>query len=210
MPATAGDEELSGLVGFASRVIDALGEWGVGVLTLIETVFPPIPSEVILPLSGFLAQRGDLSLWLVWTTSTAGAWAGALILYGLARRFGRDRTIAALSKLPLVDRRDFERAIGWFERHGKRSVFFARLIPGARSLVSIPAGAASMPVWSFSLLTIAGSAIWNGILIWAGVALGTQYELVDRYSTVLDVAVIGVLAGAIAWLVVRRVRRGRA
>ncbi|WP_307807469.1 DedA family protein [Naasia sp. SYSU D00948] len=201
--------ELRGIIGFAARVIDALGEVGVGILALIETVFPPIPSEVILPLAGFLAQRGEMDVLLVLLAATAGAYGGAVVLYLLGRWWGEERTIRALSKLPLVDERDFRRAAGWLRRHGRSAVFFGRLLPGVRSLISLPAGSTSMPFGTFSVFTIAGSAVWNGLLIGLGALLGTQFELIDRYSTILDIVIWAALGGVVLWLVLRRIRRGR-
>lgn len=198
---------LTGFVGLASDVLTALGEVGVAVLTLVETVFPPIPSEVILPLAGFLAYRGEMSVVLVVVAATIGSYFGALVLYWLGRRFGEERSIRMLSRLPLVDRSDFERASAWFGRHGRSAVFLGRLIPGVRSLISLPAGARGMPVGVFSLFTIAGSTIWNAALIAAGYALGTQYTVVEQYSNVLDYLVIAVIVGVIGGLVVRRIRR---
>jgi membrane protein DedA with SNARE-associated domain len=202
--------DLHGIVGIAARLLDALGEVGVGLLTFAETVFPPIPSEVILPLSGFLAQQGAMSFVLVLVAATLGAYLGAVLLYWLGRRVGEERTIRGLAKLPLVDRRDFERAAGWLHRHGKSAVFFGRLLPGVRSLISLPAGSTRMHFGVFSVLTIAGSAIWNGLLVGLGALLGTQYTLIDRYSSVLDIAIWGALAAVLGWLVVRRIRRARA
>lgn len=205
--ATAPTEDIGGLVGFALGLMTAIGEWGVGLLTLLETVFPPIPSEVILPLAGFLSYRGDLLLWLVIVTSTLGAYLGALLLYGLGSVLGLERPIRWLSRLPLVDREDFERAAEWFDRHGRSAVFFGRLIPGVRSLISLPAGASRMNLLQFSLFTIAGSGLWNSLLIGLGAALGTQYELIEQYSHWLDYAVYAGIAGVVIWLVVRRLRR---
>ncbi|MET0590398.1 MAG: DedA family protein [Naasia sp.] len=202
-------QELGGLVGIAARVIQALGEWGVGLLTLIETVFPPIPSEVVLPLAGFLAQQGEMNFVLVVITSTLGAYLGALVLYWLGAKIGEERTINILSKLPLVDREDFEKASGWFRRHGRSAVFFGRLLPGVRSLISLPAGASHMHLGTFTLFTVGGSLAWNLLLIGLGSLLGTQYELIDEYSWVLDVAVIVVLVGLVVGLVIRRIRRRR-
>jgi len=202
-------QHLDGLVGVAARVIDALGEWGVGLLTLTETVFPPIPSEIVLPLAGFLASLGSMNLVLVMVTATLGAYLGALVLYALGAKLGVERAIRLLAKLPLVDREDFERSSDWFARHGGRSVLFGRLIPGVRSLVSIPAGAQRMPLWRFSLFTIVGSAAWNALLVGLGAALGSQYELIDEWSGVLDWVVIAAVAGVVVWLVVRRIRRAR-
>jgi membrane protein DedA with SNARE-associated domain len=202
--------ELPGLLGWAERVITALGEWGVGLLVLVETVFPPLPSEVILPLAGFLTSQGSISLPLVVLTATLGAWLGALLLYGLGARLGLERSIRVLGRLPLVDREDFERASAWFDRHGRASIFFGRLIPGVRSLISLPAGAARMPLATFTVFTVLGSGVWNSLLVGVGAALGTQYALVERYAQVLDYVVYAVVAALVVGLVVRRVRRGRA
>jgi membrane protein DedA with SNARE-associated domain len=202
--------ELTGILGWAERVMLALGEWGVGLLSLLEMVFPPIPSEVVLPLAGFLSSQDRMSVPLVLVTSIVGAYLGALLLYSLAARIGQDRSIRLLSRLPLVDREDFERADGWFARHGKASIFFGRLIPGVRSLISLPAGAQRMNLAVFSVFTIAGAAVWNGVLIALGVALGTQYALVQQYSRFINYAVYAVLAGLVIGLIVRRVRRRRA
>ncbi|MDQ4138395.1 MAG: DedA family protein [Actinomycetota bacterium] len=203
------DRQLSGILGFATRVIQALSEWGVGLLTLIETVFPPIPSEVILPLAGFLSSQGDMNIVLVLVTATVGGYAGALLLYWLGLAYGEERIIRTLSKIPLLDREDFERAAGWLRRHGRRAVFFGRLIPGVRSLISLPAGGTRMPLGTFTVFTIAGTLLWNSLLIGLGAALGSQYELIDRYSSILDVIILGVVVVLIGMLVVRRIKRRR-
>ena len=202
--------ELSGILGWAESVIAALGVWGVGLLVALETVFPPIPSEVVLPLAGFLTTRGLLTLPVVLVTATVGSYVGALVLYRMGSALGLERSISALSRLPLVDREDFDRAAKWFERHGKASVFFGRLIPGVRSLISLPAGAKRMNLGTFSLLTIAGSALWNGLLVGAGALLGTQYRVVERYSSYINLALWAVVFLILAWLVLRWVRKRRA
>jgi membrane protein DedA with SNARE-associated domain len=201
--------DAGGLIGFAATVIETLGEWGVGLLALLETLFPPIPSEVILPLAGFLSYQGQLSLWLTVVTATLGGWIGGLLLYWLAAVLGLERSIWLLSKVPLIDREDIEKAAGWFHRHGRPAIFFGRLIPGVRSLISLPAGADRMNLFSFSLFTILGSGIWNVLLVGLGSLLGTQYELVARYADLLNYIVYAVIAGCVVWLVIRRVRRRR-
>lgn len=202
-------DELNGVVGVAARSLNVLGEWGVGLFTLAETVFPPIPSELILPLAGFLSGLGTMNLVLVYFTSTLGAYAGALVLYGLGAKLGLERSIRWLSKMPLVDREDFERAAEWFRRHGRSAVFFGRLLPGVRSLISLPAGAERMNLGVFSVFTIAGSALWNVLLISLGALLGAQYRLIEQYSRFLNYAVYAALAALIGWLIVRHVRRRR-
>jgi membrane protein DedA with SNARE-associated domain len=202
-------DNLTGLVGLAARAIEQLGEWGVGAFTLAETVVPPIPSEVILPLAGYLAKQGSLNLILTFFTSTLGAYLGALFLYWLGAKLGLERSIRGLSKLPLVDREDFERAAGWFRRHGRSSIFFGRLLPGVRSLISLPAGASGMPMATFSLYTVAGSGLWNSALIGLGYLLGTQYQLIEKYSKFLNYAVYAALAVLVAAVVVRRLKRAK-
>jgi membrane protein DedA with SNARE-associated domain len=202
-------DNLTGLVGLAARAIEQLGEWGVGAFTLAETVVPPIPSEVILPLAGYLAKQGSLNLILIFFTSTLGAYLGALLLYWLGAKLGLERSIRGLSKLPLVDREDFERAAGWFRRHGRSSIFFGRLLPGVRSLISLPAGASGMPLATFSLYTVAGSGLWNAALIGLGYLLGTQYQLIEKYSKFLNYAVYAALAVLVAAVVVRRLKRAK-
>jgi membrane protein DedA with SNARE-associated domain len=170
---------------------------------------PPIPSEVILPLAGYLAKQGSLNLILIFFTSTLGAYLGALFLYWLGAKLGLERSIRGLSKLPLVDREDFERAAGWFRRHGRSSIFFGRLLPGVRSLISLPAGASGMPLATFSLYTVAGSGLWNAALIGLGYLLGTQYQLIEKYSKFLNYAVYAALAVLVAAVVVRRLKRAK-
>lgn len=202
-------DDIGGVAGFAARAVDALGEWGVGLFTLAETVFPPIPSEVILPLAGFLTKQGTMNLALVLVTSTLGAYLGALLLYWLGARLGLERSIRWLSRLPLMEREDFEKAADWFSRHGRSAVFFGRLLPGVRSLISVPAGAQRMNLGTFSAFTVAGSGLWNGLLIGLGALLGAQYRLIDQYSRFLNFAVYAALAGVVASLIVRGVRRRR-
>lgn len=187
--------------------MDALGELGVGLLTLIETVFPPIPSEVVLPLAGYLGNRGRLDLVGVLIASTTGALVGALLLYGLGARLGERRAAALLARLPLVDEEDVTRAVDWFHRHGGIAVFTGRLIPGVRSLVSLPAGAARMSLLKFSVLTVLGSGLWNALLVAGGYALGTQYALIERYSTVLDYVIVGAIVIAVVLMLRRRFRK---
>jgi membrane protein DedA with SNARE-associated domain len=207
--AAAEPQGLTGLSGFVADVVARLGEVGIGLLTLLETVFPPIPSEVVLPLGGYLAERGELSpVWVV-VAATAGSVAGAWVLYGLGAALGESRATTLLGRLPLLDEDDVGRAVRWFRRHGWWAVLAGRLVPGIRSLVSIPAGAARMNPALFTLLTLAGSAVWNGALVGAGMALGTQWRLVEEHGWVLDVVLVAAFVAAVAALAVRRVRKAR-
>jgi membrane protein DedA with SNARE-associated domain len=191
-------------------LIDALGAVGVGLAVLLETVVPPIPSEVLLPLAGYLVQTGRESLLPVFLLATAGSVLGAALLYQLGRWLGPERSRRALGRLPLVDAGDVERAFDWFARHGRSAVLVGRLVPVVRSFVSVPAGVVRMPWPRFLLYTTLGSALWNALLIGGGMLLGTQYELVERYTGVLDRLLVPAVVLAVGALVVRRVRRVRA
>lgn len=197
----------SGLSGIVVDVVERLGAVGAGLLTLVETVFPPIPSEVVLPLAGYLAGRGDLDFAAVLVAATIGSVLGALLLYAAGARLGRDRATALLCRLPLVEERDVLRAERWFDDHGRTAVLSGRLVPGVRSLVSLPAGAQRMPLWSFTALTTVGSLTWNTLLVGAGALLGRQWEVVEQYADVLNYAVTGVVVVLGTWFVVRRLRR---
>lgn len=202
-------DDLTGVAGWAVDVMEQLGGLGAGLLIALENLFPPLPSEIILPLAGFTASRGDLSLAsaLVWTT--IGSVVGALVLYGLGRALGRDRTFAIWKRLPLVDEADFLRTEEWFARHGRKAVFFGRMIPIFRSLISVPAGVAAMPVGQFVALTTLGSAIWNTTFVLAGYQLGEQWHEVEGFIGWFKYAVIAVVVVVAARWVMKRIRRRR-
>jgi membrane protein DedA with SNARE-associated domain len=206
----ADQRELGGLVGWVLDVIEALGAVGVGLLVALESVFPPIPSEVVLPLAGFLAGQGRMSFAAVVAAATAGSLAGALVLYWLGAALGTDRLERLAERVPLMDRRDVRRADAWMARHGSSAVLLGRMVPGVRSLVSIPAGVRRMPLWRFSLLTTAGSAVWNVLFVSLGFLLGEQWTQVGEYSDLLNYLVVGALALAVSLVAARRLRRRRA
>lgn len=203
------ESDMGGLSGTVLDVVERLGALGVGLLTVAETVFPPLPSEVILPVAGYLAERGRLSLVAVLVAATAGAVVGAWLLFLAGARLGRERSSQLLSRLPLIDREDVERAMDWFDRHGPWAVLLGRLVPGVRSLISLPAGASAMSFSRFTVLTAVGSLLWNAALVGAGYALGTQWQTVERYSGVIDAAVYTLLGVGAALLIARRVRGRR-
>ncbi|GGQ26776.1 hypothetical protein GCM10010140_66290 [Streptosporangium pseudovulgare] len=187
-----------------------MGAPGAGLAIALENLFPPLPSEVILPLAGFTASKGDMTLFeaIFWTT--LGSVVGAVALYGVGALLGRARVVAIARRLPLVDVSDIEKTEAWFARHGRRTVFFGRMIPIFRSLISIPAGVERMPVPVFLVLTTLGSLIWNTVFVMAGYLLGENWELVEGYAGILSKAVLGVVALAVVvFVVVRLRRRGR-
>ncbi len=188
-------------------MIGALGYLGLALLLIAENLFPPIPSEVVLPLAGFLVGRGDLNLWGALVAATFGSVAGAVVLYGLGRWGGR-RLVLRYGKWLRVDEDGLERAEGWFGRYGDWIVLVARVVPVARSIVSVPAGTAKMPLPRFVVLTTVGSAAWNGFLIGAGVILGANWQVVQNWIGSYSEGVLIVGAAAVAlFLLLRHFRR---
>ncbi|MEV0605669.1 DedA family protein [Polymorphospora rubra] len=210
MTVAAEPTEIGGLTGWVAGVIESMGEVGVGLLVALENLIPPIPSEIVLAMAGYLAGEGRVDVVLVTIAATAGSVLGALLLYWLGAAVGEDRLKRWLDRVPLVDLEDLEKADRWFERHGRWAVLFGRMVPVVRSLVSIPAGADRMPLVQFTALTTLGSGIWNSIFIGLGFALGSRWQEVDRYYNYFDYAIIGLFVVLIAWWVVKKVRKRRA
>jgi membrane protein DedA with SNARE-associated domain len=210
-PVSAGDSEpaAGGLVGLSTDLVERLGGPGAGLAVALENLFPPIPSEVILPLAGFTASQGRMSLFgaIAWTT--LGSVLGALALYYLGVALGRDRVRAIAARLPLVKLSDIDRTEAWFARHGGKAVFFGRMIPIFRSLISIPAGIERMPLARFLLYTTLGSLIWNTTFVMAGYLLGENWDAVEAYGGVLQNIVIVTCGLGAAYFVISRLRRTR-
>ncbi|WP_406193217.1 DedA family protein [Streptomyces griseus] len=203
-------EPSGGIAGWATGLVDTMGGPGAGLAIALENLFPPLPSEVILPLTGFAAGQGVISLYsaLFWTT--LGSVVGAVALYQIGALFGRDRMYALWERMPLVKVSDLKKTEAWFVKHGMKAIFFGRMIPIFRSLISVPAGIERMPLPIFVLLTALGSFLWNFILVMAGYLLGDQWDLVERYVGVLSKAVLVLVVAALAVAIVRRVRARRA
>jgi membrane protein DedA with SNARE-associated domain len=200
---------LGGLTGWVASVIDSLGEIGVGLLVALENLIPPIPSEIVLSMAGYLASAGRVNLVLVWITATLGALGGAVALYWLGRGLGEERLKHWLDRIPLVDPDDLNRADRWFEKHERAAVLLGRCAPVVRSLVSIPAGANRMPMGQFVLCTAIGSGVWNALFIGAGYALGSRWEDVEQYAQWFDYAIMAFFAIAIGSWVMKKVRKRR-
>lgn len=207
--ASAQPTQLDGLAGVVLDVIEALGAVGVGLLVALENIAPPIPSEVILPLAGFLAGQGRLGLVWVIVAATLGSLVGALALYALGATIGPARLCRLAERVPLMERSDVERAEAWFGRHGGMAVLIGRCVPLVRSLVSIPAGVERMPLPRFCLYTVIGSSVWNVLLVLAGYGLGSAWQDVGEYSQPVNYAIYVLIGITIAFLLVRRTRRRR-
>ncbi|MCP2339526.1 DedA family protein [Actinomadura rupiterrae] len=207
--AAAGGGDAGGVTGWATDLMERLGAPGAGIAIALENLFPPLPSEVILPLAGFTAARGEMSLIaaLIWTT--LGSVVGALALYGIGGAIGRDRVRAVAAWLPLVKLDDLDRTEAWFARHGAKAVFFGRMIPIFRSLISVPAGVERMPLGPFLLLTTLGSALWNTVFVLAGYWLGDNWHVVEDSVGVYSKAVLAVVVLAMVVFLAVRIIRGR-
>ncbi|MEU3483654.1 DedA family protein [Streptomyces sp. NPDC033754] len=211
LPTQAAQEPAAGVAGWAAGLVDTMGGPGAGLAIALENLFPPLPSEVILPLTGFAAGQGVISLAsaLFWTT--LGSVVGAVALYWIGALFGRRRMHALWARLPLVKVSDLERTEAWFARHGTKAVLLGRMVPIFRSLISVPAGVERMPLPVFLLLTTVGSLVWNSVLVLAGYWLGDRWDLVEGYVGVLSKAVLVLaLVALAAYLAVRLRGRGRA
>lgn len=201
---------LGSLVDLMVSLMDVIGPYGAGIAIAAENLFPPLPSEAILPMAGLAASRGAFTLWeaILWTT--IGSVVGALVLYGIGAWVGTDRLRRVAERLPLMKGEDVDRTVAWFHKYGGAAVFFGRFVPIFRSLISIPAGVVRMPIWRFVLYTGAGSAIWNTIFVLVGWYLGESWHIVEQYMDVVQNVVIVAVVIAVAWFVVVRVRALRA
>lgn len=174
-------------------VVRALGYAGVALLMALENVVPPIPSEVVMPLAGYAASQGELALGLVIAAGSAGSLAGTLPWYALARWIGKERLRAWTSRHGHwlgLDLEGLDRATRWFDRHGAAAVLLGRLVPGVRTIISVPAGFCAMPLGRFLVWSALGTIAWTAGLAVLGYVLGARYEAVGTYL------------GAIAWLVI--------
>lgn len=175
---------LETLTEWVVTLMTALGYPGLALVMFLENVFPPIPSEIVLPLAGSLTIHGPFTLVNVVLTSTVGSVAGAWFFYGLGRLFDEERIRRLLiryGKWFLLREDDLNRVLNWFHRYGEWAVFFGRMVPIVRSLISIPAGMARMNALKFSLYTALGTALWNLALAMAGRILGQGWMLVSDY-----------------------------
>ena len=196
------------MTGWATGVVASAGYLGIVLLMFVENVFPPIPSELIMPLAGYVVSQGKLTLAGVTLAGMLGSVLGALPLYYAGRRLGLERLSRFADRhgcWVAVTRKDIARAKGWLDRHGVLAVLIGRLVPGVRSLVSVPAGIARMNLALFLVLTAVGTGIWAGVLAYLGYFLGSNFS---RIAEVLD-PLSAVVFGTIAVLYVLRVIRFR-
>jgi membrane protein DedA with SNARE-associated domain len=187
-------------------VVDALGPLGVGVLIALETIIPPIPSELVLPLAGFRAREGAMNVILVWIAATVGGVAGALVLYWLGRWLGYERLhrLAGRSWFFVASQKDVDRGCALFEKNGSWIVAASRCVPVLRSVVSLPAGMTRMPLVKFTVLTSIGTGVWNAAFIAAGWFLAEKWQKVDEYMGPVSIVVMALIVVGLVILAWRR------
>lgn len=197
--------------------MEQFGYIGVAFLIMIENLFPPIPSEVILTFGGFMTTNTSLSIIGMIIASTIGAVVGAAILYGVGTLLDVERLEKIVDKygnILRITKDDIHKADSWFDRHGVWTVFFCRFVPLIRSLISLPAGMANMSFGLFMLFTTLGTVIWNTVLIYLGAAVGSQWETIvaymDIYSNVAYVLLAILLIAAIIWYIRKRKQTAKA
>ncbi|UNU72742.1 DedA family protein [Moraxella nasovis] len=189
--------------------MDKLGLFGVALMMFLENVFPPIPSELIMPAAGFAAAMGRMDLIAVIIAGTLGSLIGALPLYYLGTIFNEKRLLILTErygKYLLITPNDVINAQSWFNKYGKAVVFFGRMIPAIRSLISIPAGMNRMPMLPFLVLTAIGSAIWTTILAYSGYVLGANYEAVEAFIAPISKAVVLIVLSIAAIIIALRIK----
>ncbi len=212
---------------YLSQILNAINEWalsiistvgypGLGLVMFLENVFPPIPSEVVLPLAGWLTLDPESGFNMLGVTivGAIGSVLGAFFFYGIGKWFDESRVRFLLQRFGrwfMLSEADLDTALTWFERYDEYVIFFGRMVPIIRSLISVPAGLANMNIGKFTFYTAIGTALWSFLLAFAGRLLGSQWhlvaEIIDRYQTL--VIVVGVLAVVIFFISRSRSRNRR-
>lgn len=200
---------IDSIIRWVTTVIETGSYPGLVFVTILENVFPPIPSEAILPFAGFLSATGKFNIWLVIFSGTLGSVIGALILYAFGY-YGNEKIVRACVKkygrFMLLKEEDLDGAEMFFKKHGLPAVFSARLIPIFRSIVSIPAGLAKMPLLEFITLTAIGTSLWCGVLAFLGRFLGENWKLVGAVVKKYEQLVLVLATFLLIYLFYRRVK----
>ncbi|NJR66644.1 MAG: DedA family protein [Leptolyngbyaceae cyanobacterium CRU_2_3] len=196
------------MVEWITSTMQSLGYLGIGLLMLLENLFPPIPSELIMPLAGFTAAKGDMALVPAIAAGVIGTMLGALPWYYIGKVLGEYRIKKWLDrhgKWLGISSEEINKSQRWFYRHGSKAVLVGRLIPGIRTLISLPAGFSNMPMAQFLIFSTLGTLAWVSLLTFAGYLLGDNYEQVDEYlAPVSKLVLLGLLIAFVVWLVRKR------
>jgi membrane protein DedA with SNARE-associated domain len=199
------------LAEWIANIMNQLGYWGIGLLMFLENLFPPIPSELIMPLAGFTVFKGQMDFILVIIAGVVGTILGAFPWYYIGKFISEERLEHLADKYGKwisVTSKDIKKANNWFNEHGGKAVFFCRLVPGVRTLISLPAGINNMPLIPFTIYSTLGTTIWVTFLTFLGYKLGDHYELVDQYLGPVSKIVLAIIViSFILWVVRKQMRR---
>jgi membrane protein DedA with SNARE-associated domain len=203
---------MADLTTWIKTTIESLDYLGIALLMFLENLFPPIPSELIMPLAGYTASLpgSKFNVFGVFLAGLIGSVAGGLIWYYPGKILGQDRLYAIADrygKWITVSSKDLVKATRWFNKQGRKAVFIGRLVPGVRTLISVPAGLSNMPLLPFLFYTTLGSAVWVGLLTYTGYILGSQYKLVEEYLAPVSKIVLGALIVAFVYWFIKRDKR---
>ena len=193
---------------YITKFIERTGYWTVFIGMTMESMIFPVPSEAIMPFAGFLIAEGKFTFLGVIFFSTLGSMVGSLLSYYIGR-FGGEVFVDKYGRYFLLDRSELKATEKFFKKYGSATIFISRFIPVVRHLISMPAGAAKMNIWKFSILTLIGAGMWNTFLAWAGFYLKQNWELVMEYSKIVDIVVLAILVLLVALFVYRHVRKHR-
>jgi membrane protein DedA with SNARE-associated domain len=192
-----------------NNLMSSLGYWGIGLLMFLENLFPPIPSELIMPLAGFTVAQGKMNFGIAVFAGTVGTMIGTYAWYFLGKLVNYQRLqiwTDRYGKWIHVTANDIDRVNDWFNKYGAKAVFFGRMVPGIRTLISLPAGINNMPIVTFTIYSIIGTAIWTVALTAAGFLLGENYASIEQYLAPISKLVLFGLIGLIGYFIFKKVR----
>ena len=192
------------------ETMSSLGYVGIGLLMFLENLFPPIPSELIMPLAGFTAAQGKMQLFPAIAAGVIGTVLGAFPWYYLGKVVSEERIKGwadRYGKWLGISGADIDKANRWFDRHGKKAVLLCRMVPGVRTLISLPAGINAMPMVPFLLYSTIGTVLWVTFLTMAGYFLGNNYEVVDKYlDPISKIVAVTLVIALIIWIIRKRTK----
>jgi membrane protein DedA with SNARE-associated domain len=197
------------MVEWINNLMGSLGYWGIGLLMFLENLFPPIPSELIMPLAGFTVAQGKMNFGLAVLAGTVGTMAGTYAWYYLGRLVNYQRLQTwtdRYGKWIRVTAKDIDRVNDWFNKYGAKAVFFGRMVPGIRTLISLPAGMNQMPLISFTIYSTIGTFIWTLALTAAGYLLGDNYASIEHYLAPISKLVLFGLLGLLGYGIFKKMR----
>lgn len=191
-------------------IMEQLGYFGIALLMFLDNVFPPIPSEIIMPSAGLAASKGQLVLTGVIIAGSLGSIMAAALLYWIGRKIPQHillNGVERYGKYLFIKAEDVQKSLNWFEKYGHRIVFFGRMIPAVRSLISIPAGISGMPFWKFILYSSLGTVIWTTFLASVGFYFGENQALMQQIFSRVSHVMITIVVALIFWILYRRYKR---